>query len=187
MSHTGTLEPWGTHGVCWGDWSQVASSNQAVGISEFTQVQPYKFGVLRSLGSMGMFWGVVHREERRNNFGECLELLRFPICQVQLDLLHIILFSFLLMYSNSPERPNLQTFYQEAPKGYAKACPPNQWTQVYGHIPEAAYLLLSLQGVHLVSGSLASLFLGASFYNPGLLCLCVVLEGNITIKNCFRI
>lgn len=28
---TATLEPRGTHGLCWGDWSKIASYNQAVG------------------------------------------------------------------------------------------------------------------------------------------------------------
>lgn len=77
---------------------------------------------------------------------------------MQVDTLHTFP-PFLLMCSYSPERPHLQTFYQEAPKGYAKASPPDQRTQVHGHLPEAAHLLLALQGVYLVRGSLTSFIL----------------------------
>ena len=106
-----------------------------------------------------IFWAVLHLKERKNNNNNLGSIWTIQLSHIlDADRFITLFFSpLLLIYSYSPEGPNLQTFYQEAPKGYAKASPPDQRTQVHGHIPEAAHLLLSLQGVYLVRSSLASL------------------------------
>ena len=123
---------------------RLVQDSQAVGILEFHRSKKaWWFG--------GLFC-ILKKEKNNNNLGSIWTIqLSHTLGADRL----ITLFFFPLSYS--PARPNLQTFYQEAPKGYAKASPPDQRTQVHGHIPEAAHLLLSLQGVYLVRGSLTSL------------------------------
>lgn len=137
---------------------------------------------------MTIFWDVLHLEKRNNHLGSIWTIiLSHTLGAGRLIRHYSFFFSFLLICSYSSERPNLQTFYQEAPKGYAKASPPDQWTQVHGHIPEAAHLLLSLQGVYLVRGSLPCL-LEEFPCNRGFLWLCVMISGeSMIIKTCFRI
>jgi hypothetical protein len=166
---------------------KIASYNQVSELSGFHRDLTLKSKSPKVIRRMMISKNVLNMEERKNNLGTIWTIQLSHTFSVW-DSLHIFhytffFFSFLLIHSHSPERPNLQTFYQEAPKGYAKTSPPDQWAQVHGHIPEAAHLLLPLQRVYLVRDPWLP-FSPKSLSLP-FLWLCIISEESVIVKNYF--